>query len=144
MKNYRYLVTFADGQQAERTFQAESATAALVTLVSNANLDAETIASVDLLTKGDDAAVVQARKSKKRPSRADRFSNAISNIEQSRSEIEELRDELQNWRDNLPENLQNGSKADELDEAISALEDALNDAESAAGHDGNVNFPGMF
>ena len=35
--------------------------------------------------------------------------------------VEELRDELQSWRDNLPENLQSGSKAEELDEAISNL-----------------------
>ena len=30
----------------------------------------------------------------------------------------ELRDELQSWRDNLPENLQYGEKAGELDEAM--------------------------
>lgn len=39
-------------------------------------------------------------------------------------ELTTLRDELQEWRDNLPESLQSGSKADQLDEAISALDDA--------------------
>lgn len=36
----------------------------------------------------------------------------------------ELRDELQSWRDNLPENMQSGDKADQLDEAVSGLEEA--------------------
>lgn len=142
MKNYRYLVTFADGTIAERSFQAESATAALVTLVSNSNLDGEVIASIDRLEKGDDREVAKARKTKKRPSRADRYSNAQADISQAKAEMEELRDELQNWRDNIPENMQDGQKASELDDAISELEDAINDAESAEGHD--VNFPGMF
>lgn len=38
------------------------------------------------------------------------------------SEMEGLRDELQEWKDNIPENLQEGQKAQELDEAIDQLE----------------------
>lgn len=38
------------------------------------------------------------------------------------SEIESLKDELQEWYDNLPENFQNGSKGEQLQEAIGALE----------------------
>jgi hypothetical protein len=34
----------------------------------------------------------------------------------------ELKEELESWRDNLPENLQNGSKADELNEAIDGID----------------------
>jgi len=44
-------------------------------------------------------------------------------ISHAQSDSEELRDELQNWLDNLPENLQGGSKADELESAISELEE---------------------
>jgi prefoldin subunit 5 len=50
--------------------------------------------------------------------------------------FEELRDELQNWLDNLPENLQSGSKADELNDAISNLDDVIQyveDINSAGG-----------
>jgi chromosome segregation ATPase len=36
--------------------------------------------------------------------------------------MNELKEELESWRDNLPENLQNGSKADELNEAIDAID----------------------
>jgi hypothetical protein len=38
------------------------------------------------------------------------------------SEMDSLREELQEWLDNMPENLQNGSKADELREAIDQIE----------------------
>jgi len=38
------------------------------------------------------------------------------------SGMEELKDELQNWLDNMPENMQQGSKADQLNEAIDAIE----------------------
>ena len=37
---------------------------------------------------------------------------------------EALKDELQEWYDNLPENFQNGSKGESLQEAIDALESA--------------------
>lgn len=56
--------------------------------------------------------------------------------------MEELRDELQNWYDNLPENLQNGSKADALQTAIDELENIISDLENVEG--ASVEFPGMF
>jgi uncharacterized phage infection (PIP) family protein YhgE len=90
-------------------------------------------------------------------------------VDDAKQNAEELSEELQNWLDNLPENLQSGSKAEELEEAISnleeftsGLEDAdLNDltttsadeleefleaAESAIDDASNVcvDFPGMF
>lgn len=51
--------------------------------------------------------------------------------------FEELRDELQNWLDNLPENLQNGSKADTLSDSISSLEEVISYVEdiNSAGND---------
>lgn len=38
------------------------------------------------------------------------------------SGMEELKDELQEWLDNMPESLRNGSKADELQEAIDTID----------------------
>jgi hypothetical protein len=78
----------------------------------------------------------------KRKSRADRYSDAQGSISDAKTEAEELRDELQNWLDGLPENLQNGSKADALNEAISNLDTFIQSAEEAEGTD--VEFPGMF
>lgn len=75
-------------------------------------------------------------------SRSDRFSEAQSLAADAKSNAEELRDELQDWHDNLPENLQSGNKADELDEAISSLEEFIEHCESAESTD--VSFPGMY
>ncbi len=74
-------------------------------------------------------------------SRADRFSAACSAVSDAKSDMEELRDELQEWKDNLPENLQDGSKAGELDDAISSLEDVISQCEDIEGAE--VSFPAM-
>jgi len=75
-------------------------------------------------------------------SRSDRFSEAQSMIIDAKSEAESLRDELQEWLDNLPENLQSGSKADELQDAISNLEEFISHCEDA--ENDSVDFPGMY
>lgn len=75
-------------------------------------------------------------------SRSDRFQAALSMIEDGKAELESLRDELQDWYDGLPENLQQGSKADELQEAVSELEDMISNVEDLTGRD--VSFPGMY
>jgi hypothetical protein len=75
-------------------------------------------------------------------SRSDRFDNAQSLVSDAKLEGEALRDELQNWLDNLPENLQGGDKAGQLEDAISNIEEfieACDNAESAS-----VDFPGMY
>jgi len=76
-------------------------------------------------------------------SRASRLAEAEGQVESAKETVEELRDELQSWRDNLPENLQYGEKAGELDEAIGNLEDLASQLD-----DSNFNFeidmPGMF
>lgn len=77
-------------------------------------------------------------------SRADRLAVAESYVEDAKADVECLRDELQDWRDNLPENLQSGSKADELDEAVSALDTIIDSLDSAAGEFSSVSFPSMF
>lgn len=43
-------------------------------------------------------------------------------ISSAQGEIESLKDELQSWYDNLPESFQNGSKGDQLTEAIDQLD----------------------
>lgn len=75
-------------------------------------------------------------------SRATRFDEAIAKVVEARGEIEELRDELQNWRDNIPENLLNGSKADEVQTAIDDCESIISDLENAEGN--TPSFPSMF
>lgn len=74
-------------------------------------------------------------------SRSDRFGEIKQSIEDAKSDTEELRDELQSWHDNLPENLQDGEKAEELQTAIDALEECINSLEEAAGIE--VDFPSM-
>jgi hypothetical protein len=144
VSSHKFLITFADGQIEER-FVSDTdplqAMAGLIIQLANAT-PAPSVASIDLMQKGDTPELVKARKTKKRPSRADRFSNAQGEISTAKAEIEELRDELQNWRDAIPENLQDGTKANELDDAISELENVIGDLENAEGYD--VNFPGMF
>lgn len=75
-------------------------------------------------------------------SRADRLSEAESLVDDAKSIVEELRDELQSWVDGLPENLQSGSKADELNDAISELESIQDQLESVEMT--SVSFPGMY
>jgi predicted DNA-binding protein len=78
----------------------------------------------------------------KRLSRNARFQAAVEKVGMARSDIEELRDELQSWLDNLPENLQSGTKAEALQEAIDNLESVITSLEEVESTD--VEFPGMF
>lgn len=74
-------------------------------------------------------------------SRADRFSEAMSKVSDAKGECEALRDELDEWKGNMPESLQNGSKAEELDAAIGELEEVIQELEAVEGRD--VSFPGQ-
>lgn len=76
-------------------------------------------------------------------SRADRLSHAEGQVESARETVEELREELQSWRENLPENLQDGTKAQELDEAIDSLGN-LADSLDYENFDFEIDMPGMF
>jgi hypothetical protein len=87
-------------------------------------------------------ASISVRKYEPPESRDARYQEAIDKVEEGKQAMEELQGELQEWRDNLPENLQSGNKALELDEAIDALQEAIDEAENAAGHE--VTFPGMY
>ncbi len=88
--------------------------------------------------------LVQRVVRKKYSSRADRLAKAEGSLEDAKGRIEELREELEQWRDGLPENLQNGDKASQLEEAISALESAEGEIDQAADTCSGVEFPGMF
>lgn len=60
------------------------------------------------------------------------------------SEFECLKDELQEWYDNLPESFQNGSKGEQLQEAINALENATEpDIPKAIGEIKVIFLPGI-
>jgi len=78
----------------------------------------------------------------KSKSRATRFEEALAKVEGPKNEVEELRDELQDWLDNMPENLQGGTKAGELETAIDLLEELISNLEDCAFTE--VIFPGMF
>lgn len=101
----------------------------------------ENIVSAAVKAKWPDASVSVSRKEPPE-SRSDRFSEAQGMVCDAKSEAESLRDELQEWRDGLPENLQSGSKADELETAISELDEFISNCEQAEGND--VSFPAMY
>jgi flagellar hook-associated protein FlgK len=77
-------------------------------------------------------------------SRADRLSGASDLLREATSEVSDLRSELEEWRDNLPENLQSGSKSEELEEAISSLQQLEDDIENVFDSFGGIEFPGMY
>ena len=90
---------------------------------------------------GDEAAA-QVAKVKVAASRGDRLVAVGDTVEEARGEVEALRDELQEWHDNLPENLQDGAKASEIDDAIGELDNLVQEME---GLDfSSVSFPGMY
>ena len=74
-------------------------------------------------------------------SRPDRLDEAAAQVEGARETVDQLVQELQEWHDNLPENLQCGEKASELEEAISALESLSSELGNIDW--GSVEFPSM-
>lgn len=90
---------------------------------------------------GSDVSPAVIEKIEKSPSRSDRFDGAISDVADARAEMESLKEELEEWKNNLPESLQSGSKADELDDAINQLDEAIRACEEVEGH--SVDFPSM-
>lgn len=82
----------------------------------------------------------QVEKIESGPSRADRLTDAEALVDDAKSDVGDLKAELEEWREGLPENLQDGSKAEELDEAIGKLEEL---ADALDGLDFDVEFPSM-
>lgn len=73
--------------------------------------------------------------------RADRLADAESERDSALATVESLKEELQEWLDGMPENLKNGSKAEEIQEAITQLEEIES---SLSGIDFSaVSFPGI-
>jgi len=102
-------------------------------------------------TFGEEVPVHTVEKIKTAESRANRLAEASGNlesaIEDAKSCVEELKDEMQNWYDSIPENLQQGDKANEVQETIDALDNVSSELDnldaSSCGFD-DVNFPSMF
>ena len=164
MNSYKFRLIRQNNTTEERFASGHTMTDALVMLASGlsqtgnepdavinfqfvpSDLPVKTFVLVDPVEAADtqnNETITEAniKRLKNRASRRDRYDHAMSYVANARSTVEELRDELQNWRDNIPENMQDGSKANELDDAISALEDVIGELDSVEGAD--VNFPGM-
>lgn len=73
-------------------------------------------------------------------SRADRFAEAESLASSALSIVEELKDEMESWYDSIPENLQGGDKASEVEQAKAALEEIQSTLEQV---EWSVDFPSM-
>lgn len=73
----------------------------------------------------------------KKAEREERTKQAVEKLTAARDIVSELADEVRESYDNMPENFQGGEKgealsaaADTLDEALSAIEDQMNDLEA--------------
>ena len=75
-------------------------------------------------------------------SRAERLSDAESLVDDAKSIVEELKDEMEAWHESIPENLQSGDKASEVEAAKDALENLQSELENV--NFGDVDFPAMF
>lgn len=74
-------------------------------------------------------------------SRADRLTQLEGDAADIVSGLEELRDEMQEWHDSIPENLQDGDKANEVQEAIEGLEELISNMGDI--DFSSVSFPSM-
>jgi hypothetical protein len=91
---------------------------------------------------GEDIHPFTVEKVKTAESRGSRLSDAGGLRDEARDIVNELKDEMQEWYDSIPENLQNGDKANEVQEAIDALESLDSELENVDFD--SVSFPGMF
>lgn len=112
-----------------------------VTLTVNEKLKA-TIEKKLKLAFGKDIPVHTIDRSKTPETRTQRLGEARDQVESARSIVEDLKGEMENWKDSIPENLQQGAKADEVQESIDALETLNSDLENIDFD--SVNFPSMF
>lgn len=91
---------------------------------------------------GEDIVAAQFSKLSRNPSRGEQLADAASLVDEAKGIVEDLKDQMQNWKDSIPENLQDGDKASEVDEAISALETIESELDSVRMDD--VSFPSVF
>ena len=81
----------------------------------------------------------------KKQSRADRLSEAMSNVLMARDEIEMLMEEIGSWKDNLVgTNLECTYKYEQLEECYGVLEEIMDELENTLGREDEVLFPSMF
>ena len=80
----------------------------------------------------------------KKLSRSLRMAAIVESISIAVTETKELEGELESWLENMPKNLQDGTKAGELQEAIDWLEEVIDHLNEAIDSADDVNFPGMF
>lgn len=59
------------------------------------------------------------------------ISAVLEQIEDLKTSLEELLGDEETYRDNIPENLQNGTRYEESEDAISDMEDAISNLEDA-------------
>ena len=78
-------------------------------------------------------------------SRATRLDEAMTNLIEPIEEVRILKQELEEWMSNLQgTNLENTTKYEQLEEAVSLLEDLESGLEDIQSNADMVEFPGMF
>ena len=83
----------------------------------------------------------QVAKIESQPSRTDRLSDAEGWVADAKNVVEDLKGEMEEWLNNMPDSLRSGSKADEIQECIDALESVESSLDGV--EFGDVNFPSM-
>jgi len=74
-------------------------------------------------------------------SRAARLGEAEGQFEDAKGTVEELKDEMEQWLESIPENLTGGTKAEEVQAAVDALEEIFSNMEQI---EFSVEFPGLY
>lgn len=75
-------------------------------------------------------------------SRAQRLALIEQVVADCAADVEELKEEMEEWGDSIPESLQGGGKAEEVEQAISDLEELKDNLEGLDFT--SVSFPSMF
>lgn len=94
----------------------------------------------EAIEKAFPGASVRAEKVNDHPSRADRLAEAEEQVTDAATTVRELADEMEAWYDSIPENLQNGDKASQVEEAKDLLTELADTLENC---DFSVDFPAM-
>lgn len=71
----------------------------------------------------------------------ERAEKLTEDIKSLTDQLEEIQSELGDWRDNLPENLQQSSKYDMIDDAATELECHVEEIRDACGEIINMEWP---
>ena len=89
--------------------------------------------------------LLRRKKMAKYKSRATRLDEVMTNLIEPIEEVRTLKEELEEWMSNLQgTNLENTTKYEQLEEAVSLLEDLESGLEDIQSNADMVEFPGMF